>query len=220
MRIQYSPKPVTVALMAVLFIGVFVTPSSAETFVPLGTHSKDEINKACDDVGGIQVEGQGGKGYGCYNQKTGVLVACDVHSECGGFIPKESRSGLKELYGVLHDGMSKSAADGGEEEDPMQMIVANFTSARAEVAKTCNSVGGSDMARQDGHGYGCYNPKNGVLVACANSGTCSAWIPRVRHTGLKTLYGILTYGLSKAPADTGTGGGQPGGGGGSVPVIL
>ncbi len=55
-----------------------------------GTHTKDEVNKACDGLAnGIKVAGPEGKGYGCYNEDNGVLVACNDQGECMGFIPRE-----------------------------------------------------------------------------------------------------------------------------------
>src|SRR5215813_3097659 len=76
------------AVAAVLYGG----PAFAAQVVKLsGTHSKDEVNKACDGVSGIPVEGSGGDGYGCYNPKNGVLVACDNSEKCIGFIPSKAK---------------------------------------------------------------------------------------------------------------------------------
>ena len=62
-------------------------PAFAETHAISGTHSKDEINKACDAVGGTQVQGAGGKGYGCFNGDKGTMVACNDAVTCTGYTP-------------------------------------------------------------------------------------------------------------------------------------
>jgi len=109
--------PVLVCLVA----GVsFIPPTYAKTQVVLsGKHDKAEINGACDKVGGIKVEGQGTGGYGCYNPKNGVLVACHSGGTCTGYIPRgitkhktlDSVLGLGSRPLVL-DGTSKSLNEG------------------------------------------------------------------------------------------------------------
>jgi hypothetical protein len=67
------------------------SPAVAEERVPLqGKHTKAQVDTACDGVNGIKVQGQSGgsSGYGCYNPKNGILVACDNSGDCIGFIPK------------------------------------------------------------------------------------------------------------------------------------
>src|SRR5689334_7267633 len=75
------------AVLAAIGFAAMTLPALAEQHVLSGTHTKDEINKACDGVGGIQDEGAGGKGYGCYNPKNGTLVACNNGGVCTGYTP-------------------------------------------------------------------------------------------------------------------------------------
>jgi hypothetical protein len=70
-----------------LAVGMSAAPAYAEHVMIGGTHSKDEIKSACDKVGGINVEGEGGKGYGCFNQHKNTMVACDNSGQCSGFVP-------------------------------------------------------------------------------------------------------------------------------------
>ena len=78
-----------------LFAGLLVlnaSPVFAERVNISGTHSKDEIKQACAGLdSGFMIEGPGGKGYGCYNEKNGVLVTCDPEGECTGFIPEKRK---------------------------------------------------------------------------------------------------------------------------------
>jgi len=62
-------------------------PAFAETHAISGTHSKAEIDKACDAVGGTHVQGEGGKGYGCFNGDKGTMVACSDNGVCTGYTP-------------------------------------------------------------------------------------------------------------------------------------
>lgn len=74
-------------VLAALGLSTMMLPALAEQHVLGGTHSKDEINKACDSVGGIQNQGAGGNGYGCYNPKNGTMVACNNGGVCTGYTP-------------------------------------------------------------------------------------------------------------------------------------
>ena len=74
-------------VIATVGLSAVALPAVAEQHVLSGTHSKDEINKACDAVGGTQVQGAGGKGYGCYNGNKGTMVACNDGGVCTGYTP-------------------------------------------------------------------------------------------------------------------------------------
>lgn len=74
-------------VLATVGFGVIALPAFAEQHVLSGTHSKEEINKACDAVGGTQVQGAGGKGYGCFNGDKGTMVACNDGGVCTGYTP-------------------------------------------------------------------------------------------------------------------------------------
>jgi hypothetical protein len=74
-------------VIATLGFGAMTVPALAEHHVLSGTHSKDEINKACDAVGGTQIQGAGGKGYGCVNGDKGTMVACNDGGVCTGYTP-------------------------------------------------------------------------------------------------------------------------------------
>ena len=84
----------------------------AEQHVLNGTHSKDEVNAACDSVGGIQTEGQGGKGYGCYNPKNGSMVACANSGVCTGYTQTRSvPSSLRHLLNLPATDVSTYSPD-------------------------------------------------------------------------------------------------------------
>jgi hypothetical protein len=114
--------PRTLALVLIAVAGtLFAFPALAETRVDLGKQSKETVKDACDKVGGFNVEGDGGKGYGCYNPKNGVLVACDNSNSCMGFIPRGRPRGAT-VGGALGTGMppvigeslSSPTEDGGK----------------------------------------------------------------------------------------------------------
>lgn len=85
----YSRKQILSFVLAAAVVG-FASPAFAERVVLSGTHTKDEVNKACDGLAnGIKVAGPNGKGYGCYNEDNGVLVACSDNGVCTGYIPRE-----------------------------------------------------------------------------------------------------------------------------------
>src|SRR5262245_7503867 len=66
--------------------------------------------------------------------------------------------------------------------------VLSGTHSKDEVKGACDKVGGISNEGAGGQGYGCYNPKNGTMVACANSGVCTGYTPgRVVPTGLRYL---------------------------------
>jgi hypothetical protein len=90
-EIKMTPRSAlrTRYVVAALFLaaGMSAAPAFAQHVMIGGTHSKDEIKAACDKVGGINIEGQGGKGYGCFNQNKNTMVACDNSGQCSGFVP-------------------------------------------------------------------------------------------------------------------------------------
>lgn len=104
-------RVVSPALAGVLALGLFaVSPALAEERVPLkDKHSKEQINSACDAVGGFKVQGQSG-GYGCYNPNNGILVACDNSGDCMGFIPRTGMAAGKDLT-ILGQGKPAVSAD-------------------------------------------------------------------------------------------------------------
>ncbi|MGN6156705.1 MAG: hypothetical protein ACTHNL_01280 [Devosia sp.] len=73
----------------VLFAVAFANSASYAKSVQIhGTHSKDEIQKACDAVAdGVPVQGSKGGGYGCVNTKKGTMVACNNQGVCTGYVP-------------------------------------------------------------------------------------------------------------------------------------
>jgi hypothetical protein len=74
-------------VIATVGFSAIALPALAETHAISGTHTKEEINKACDAVGGTQVQGAGGKGYGCFNGDKGTMVACSDNGVCTGYTP-------------------------------------------------------------------------------------------------------------------------------------
>jgi hypothetical protein len=104
-------------------LGFAASPAFAERVQLSGKHSKDDVYKACDGVGGFKLEGAGGKGYGCYNESTGVLVACTDGGDCMGFIPEQKRmtseSKIPELLTLGRAQIDGSTVkDKGEPLDP------------------------------------------------------------------------------------------------------
>ncbi|MBL8593042.1 MAG: hypothetical protein JNK01_10165 [Devosia sp.] len=74
--------------------------------------SKEQVKKACDNIeggGGVPVKGEGGTGYGCYNNNNGVLVACSDGGTCTGYLPKGAPR-KKALGNVLNFGAGVSSA--------------------------------------------------------------------------------------------------------------
>ncbi|MBN9308623.1 hypothetical protein [Devosia sp.] len=95
--------PVILGLALALPIASSVLAESRVVF----QSSKDQVKKACDNIeggGGVSVQGQGGKGYGCYNTNNGVLVACSDNGACTGYLPKGSPR-IKALGNVLNFGV-------------------------------------------------------------------------------------------------------------------
>ena len=72
---------------ALTVITLSSAPALAEQRVLAGKHSRDEIKTACSNVGGIDVQGGGGKGYGCVNPSKGTMVACADNGVCTGYTP-------------------------------------------------------------------------------------------------------------------------------------
>lgn len=72
---------------ALTVLALTSAPALAEQRVLSGKHSKQAIQTACDNVGGISVQGQGGKGYGCVNPSKGTMVACSDNGVCTGYTP-------------------------------------------------------------------------------------------------------------------------------------
>src|SRR4051812_35480753 len=83
-------RPIVFVALAVAAV-LYGPPAYAKTVFLSGTHSKDQVNRACDGVGGIKNQGPDGHGYGCYNPNNGVLVACTDAGECTGFIPRKAK---------------------------------------------------------------------------------------------------------------------------------
>ena len=95
--------------VAICVVGLVFTASAYATTVHLsGTHSKSEIQGACGKVNGIMNSGPNGTGYGCYNPKNGVLLACNDAGSCFGIIPRRQQ-GLPTIGGLLGLAMSAPA---------------------------------------------------------------------------------------------------------------
>lgn len=82
---------------AVLGFGASDLSAMAKVVDISGTHSKGEIKKDCDAVGGFMVEGNGGKGYGCFNYHKNTLVACTKNGQCQGFVPRKGKRSGNQL---------------------------------------------------------------------------------------------------------------------------
>ena len=83
--LQRLGKAATLALFAIAFAN---SASFAKTVSISGTHSKADIQKACDALpDGVPVSGGKGNGYGCVNTKKGTMVACNDKGECTGYVP-------------------------------------------------------------------------------------------------------------------------------------
>lgn len=88
-----------------------------------------------------------------------------------------------------------------------------FQASKEDVKSACDGIKGDagvETHGEGGKGYGCYNPNNGVLVACASNGACTGYIPRGAPKK-KALPNVLYFGLGITPADA-AGGGDNGGG--------
>lgn len=72
---------------ALTVIATSTAPVLAEVRVLGGKHSRQDIKTACDNVGGISVQGENGKGYGCVNPSKGTMVACNDGGVCTGYTP-------------------------------------------------------------------------------------------------------------------------------------
>ena len=74
----------TVAVVVVFM----VSDVYAKTVSIGGTHSRAEIGKKCDAVGGVKV-GTGAKsgGFGCENLDKGTSVNCNSKGQCTGWVP-------------------------------------------------------------------------------------------------------------------------------------
>ena len=75
------------ALLILLAGAAAASDASAHAVQTSGKHTQAEIKKACDDVNGVPVSGEGGKGYGCFNQNKNTMVACSKDGDCTGFVP-------------------------------------------------------------------------------------------------------------------------------------
>ena len=118
MKVQ-SLSPVTrIVCVLLASLGPFVfavSPANAEVVHLKQKHSKDDVDKACQGVGGLPVEGEGGDGYGCYNPNNGVLVACDKGEQCVAFIPGKKRmSSNSKLRDFMSLGQPPVATTGGK----------------------------------------------------------------------------------------------------------
>jgi hypothetical protein len=97
-----------------------------------------------------------------------------------------------------------------------------FQASKEDVKKACDDVDGVPVEGAVG-GYGCYNPSNGVLVACSDGGTCTGYLPKGAPR-TKALGNVLKFGtgLGVAPETKSLGSGDGdsngggGGGGGSI----
>lgn len=112
MRSRSVSKAFLIVSAALAIAGGLAVPASATQVVLSGTHTKQEINSACDKVGGIRTEGQGGKGYGCYNPDNGALVACNNGGVCTGYTPRAIVHG-KTASGILTEGIKPPLDNSG-----------------------------------------------------------------------------------------------------------
>jgi hypothetical protein len=91
-----------------------------------------------------------------------------------------------------------------------------FEATKEQVKNACDNIkGGIPNQGSTGAGYGCYNPNNGVLVACSDSGTCTGYIPRAvpAGTSLSDLLGLKVPRVAPPVAESLAGSGEGGGGG-------
>jgi|GEM_PF-4173725 len=122
----YSRKQILSFVLAAAVVG-FASPAFAERVRLSGTHTKDEVNKACDDLAnGVKVAGPDGKGYGCYNEDNGVMVACTDKGECIGFIPREQIPPESRIDDFLTlKGMAKDGNGKRQSVDPFSLSQGN-----------------------------------------------------------------------------------------------
>jgi hypothetical protein len=86
-------------ILAVAALGVLADAAWAGTIVLKGTHSPDQILKACDDAGGQFSKTVGGTGeYGCKTKKG--EVNCGAEGKCAGSCDK---CGTRETSGGITD---------------------------------------------------------------------------------------------------------------------
>lgn len=78
----------TIVLVAGAIASLGAAPSYAKYVEISGTHTKSEIKDKCDAAGGTMIQGDGGKGYGCFNHNKQTLVTCNDKGECGGWVPR------------------------------------------------------------------------------------------------------------------------------------
>jgi hypothetical protein len=74
--------------VAALAIGTWSVEALAKEVAIRGTHSRAEIARKCDAVGGFKdnTAGKSG-GYGCWNFSKTTSVTCDAKGHCTGWVP-------------------------------------------------------------------------------------------------------------------------------------
>ncbi len=74
---------------AIVAISFMIGDANAKTIKIGGTHTRTEIAKKCDAVGGVKVGTGASKGsFGCENMDKGTSVSCDSKGRCTGWVPK------------------------------------------------------------------------------------------------------------------------------------
>jgi|JI10StandDraft_1071094.scaffolds.fasta_scaffold24747_3 hypothetical protein len=104
------------------------------------------------------------------------------------------RIGPPALATMLALGLFAASPASAEERVPLK-----DKHSKEQVNAACDAAGGFKVQGQSG-GYGCYNPSNGVLVACDNGGDCMGFIPRAGAPAGKDLT-ILGPGKPDLAAD-------------------
>jgi hypothetical protein len=100
---RFRPR---ILLLLALLLPVFTAPVFAKESDG-GTHSKEEIRKACNAVGGELLGVSDLGSYGCENHKTGTMILCNKKQKCTVF--QEARTS-KDRRNVLETFKLKDAA--------------------------------------------------------------------------------------------------------------
>lgn len=66
-----------------------------------GTHSQEEIKKACNAVGGDLLGVSDLGSYGCENHKTGTMILCNKNQKCTVFSEARSKKDGRKILGTF-----------------------------------------------------------------------------------------------------------------------
>jgi hypothetical protein len=112
--------------------------------------------------------------------------------------------------GVWTETVSKVSAPSGTGKPVLIKTAVMVRGTEEQVSKACDEIKGVPTSGHSSGGYGCYNPKTDVMVACDTSAACIVFSPLTTHA--KTLRGLLGLGRGEVSPNT-----EGSGKGGSAP---